>query len=198
MTWVKVCGLTHPADVAAVVESGGDAVGFVLIPSSPRFVTADRAAELAADVPGHSVILTLDLEPEQALDVLGRTGTDGIQPYGDNASAVARAASDAGHLVLYPLRATAGMTLAGLPGIPLLDTPSGSSLGGTGRTFDWALVEGLKEEFVLAGGLSPENVADAVVQVRPWGVDVSSGLELAPGRKDHSMVADFITKAKST
>ena len=198
MTWVKVCGLTDEGDVAAVVEGGADAVGFVNVFGSPRYVTLDRAAELASDLPIHSVVLTLDLHPTEALAVLERTRMSGIQPYGDNAAATAAIAFEAGYLVLYPHKVMPGLDLADDPGIPLLDTPARTELGGTGRVFDWSLVASLSERFVLAGGLGPDNVAVAVEAVRPWGVDASSRLEQSPGRKDRGMVADFIDKAKST
>jgi phosphoribosylanthranilate isomerase len=198
MTWVKVCGLTDESDVAAVVGGGADAAGFVNVPSSPRFVTLGRAAALASDLPVHSVLLTLDLEPTEVLGVLERTGISGIQPYGDHAAATAAVALAAGYLVLFPHKATSDLHLGNSPGIPLVDTPSLTQLGGTGLVFDWSVVASLPERFVLAGGLGPDNVAAAVETVRPWGVDASSGLEESPGRKDHGMVADFINKAKST
>jgi phosphoribosylanthranilate isomerase len=111
---------------------------------------------------------------------------------------VAQAAAEAGYLVLHPMRAAPTLDLSTVPGIPLLDTPSQDQLGGTGRSFDWSVVSGLEHRFVLAGGLGPDNIEAAIRQTRPWGVDASSRLEVAAGRKDHSMVADFISKAKKT
>lgn len=198
MTWVKVCGLTAEDDVAAAIAAGADAVGFVNVAASPRFVDTDRAAGLSRDIPIHSVLLTLDLTPDAALRVLEQTGVSGIQPYGAEAGDTARAASAVGYLVLYPQRAEKGTQLSGTPGIPLLDTPSATKLGGTGQVFDWSLLSGVSARFVLAGGLGPHNVGDAIASLHPWGVDASSGLEQSPGRKDHGMVADFITKAKNT
>ena len=197
MTWVKVCGLTHPQDVVAAVAAGADAIGFVTVPGSPRFVTLERAGELAAGASVHTVLLTVDLAPAEALDALRKTEIGGIQPYGRHAEETAAAALDAGFLVLFPQKAGPQMTVGG-PGIPLVDTPSRDALGGTGVTFEWQLVADITERFVLAGGLGPHNVREAVREVRPWGVDASSGLERTPGRKDHGMVADFITKAKDT
>ena len=101
-------------------------------------------------------------------------------------------------MVLFPQRATKGMDLSAVPGVPLLDAPSPTALGGTGRTFDWSVIADTRDRFVLAGGLGPSNVAAAIAQVRPWGVDASSGLERAPGKKDRGMVADFIAEAKKT
>ena len=198
MTWVKVCGLTREADVAAAVAAGADAIGLVAISSSPRHVSLPRARELARDVPVHTILLTLDLDPSQAVAILERTGVNGIQPYGKDAEATAAVASDGGFVVLYPQRADQAADVIGRPGIPLLDTPSQQALGGTGRTFDWELTADLDYRFILAGGLNPENIAAAVKAVAPWGVDASSGLEESPGKKDHSMVADFITIAKNT
>ena len=102
----------------------------------------------------------------------------------------------AGYVVLNPRRAASTLDLRVLPGIPLLDTPSDAALGGTGRAFDWRLVESLRGHFVLAGGLGPDNVGEAVDAIAPWGVDASSRLESAPGQKDPGMVAAFIEKAK--
>ncbi len=198
MTWVKVCGLTREADVAAAINGGADAVGFVNVPSSPRFVSIERASQLAKGISAHTVLLTLDVEPAQVLQILEDSGMTGIQPYGINAGATARAAAAAGYLVLSPQRPTPELKVADCPGIALLDTPSQTALGGTGRVFDWSLAKGLAGRFVLAGGLGPDNVVTAVEMVRPWGVDASSRLELSPGRKDNGMVADFITKAKNT
>ena len=198
MTWVKVCGLTEEADVAAAVAAGADAVGFVNIESSSRYLEIERVAELVTDVPVDTVLLALDLAPDAALRLMEETGVSGLQPYGDGALATARAVADAGYLVLYPCKAVPGVVLEEGVGIPLLDTPSESRLGGTGNTFDWSVTAGLADRFVLAGGLGPANVVAAIEEVHPWGVDASSGLEKSPGRKDHGMVSDFISKAKST
>ncbi len=195
MTWVKVCGLTQEADVAYACEAGADAVGFVNVPQSPRYVPLDRAASLAKGATVPAILLTFDLSPAAALEVLSDLPFVGIQPYGVGAGAVVDAAVAAGFIALRPLRAAPAIATAG-KGIPLVDTPAGDRLGGTGHSFDWGWVEGLETRFVLAGGLNPENVGAAIAQVRPWGVDASSGLEQSPGVKDHSRVAAFIQKAK--
>lgn len=197
MTWVKVCGLTSELDVAAAVAAGADAVGFVNIPASPRYIPLERARDLAREVPIHTVLLTVDLAPERAVEVLVGVGVDGIQPYGRGAASTASLARDAGYVVLFPQKAGRDLQLADVAGIPLLDTPSQAALGGTGQTFDWSVLAGLSHRFVLAGGLGPHNVADAMRSVAPWGVDASSGLEKSAGIKDHGMVADFITIAKN-
>lgn len=198
MTWVKVCGLTRGDDVAVAAAAGADAIGFVNVPGSPRYVTLERAAELAAGLTAQSVLLTLDLDPNEAIEMLRVTGMSGIQPYGHGAERTAALAMAIGYLALLPQKAVPGITVNTQSGIPLLDTPAEDALGGTGRTWNWSLVAGLDERFVLAGGLGPDNIVEAVSQVRPWGVDASSRLERTPGQKDHGMVADFITKAKET
>jgi phosphoribosylanthranilate isomerase len=197
MTWVKVCGLTRVADVTAAVEAGADAVGIVLIASSPRFVPREGAAELVAAAGGvRRVVLTIDLAPDELEPLLEETGADGIQPYGAHAAAVAAAATAAGVFVLRPVPVGIGLDLPGPgEGIPLLDA-AGPALGGTGRRFDWDLATGIGVRWVLAGGLGPDNVAEAIAVARPWGVDASTGLEEAPGIKDHGRVAAFVREAK--
>jgi len=196
MTWVKVCGLMTPSDVAVAVEAGADAVGFVAVPSSPRFVELNRVADLASGVPTMTVLLTVDVRSDEMPGLLAAAGVTAVQPYGADREAAARAAAGAGYGVLFPVRAVPGVDVSVVPGIPLLDTPATDKLGGTGRSFDWCLAEDLGLDFVLAGGLGPGNVEDAIRRVQPWGVDASSGLEHSPGRKDHGMVADFIARAK--
>ncbi len=198
MTWVKVCGLTTASDVGVAIQAGADAVGFVNVPASPRFVPLEQAVRLAEGVSVSTVLLTIDTRPEDLVEMLEHTSISGVQPYGAYREEAARAAVDAGYLVLFPTHPGPDVVLAGLPGIPLLDTPSKTKLGGTGQSFDWALAEAMQGEYVLAGGLGPDNVEAAIARVRPWGVDASSRLEKSPGQKDHSMVADFITKAKTT
>jgi len=198
VTWVKVCGLTRASDVAVAVAAGADAIGFVSHPGSPRHVSLPAIAELAAGVAITRVILTVDLGVRAALAAVEATGVDAIQPYGPHAEAVAAAALAEGLMVLRPIPATEDVVMPDDGSIPLLDTPDDDVLGGTGRTFDWAVVRRLGGRFVLAGGLGPANVATAIHEVRPWGVDASSGLEAAPGIKHPGKVAAFVQEAKRT
>lgn len=199
MTWVKVCGLRTEADVATAVEAGADAIGFVLAEDSPRQVARSRARAL---VPGRSVmsvIVTVDYSPTRLMAAVEATGAAGVQPHGQHQLEAARLAHSEGLLVLYPVpvrgQVEIGMVDEGL--IPLLDTYRPDRHGGTGRRFAWDVIGSPERDFVLAGGLNPHNVGDAVRQVAPWGVDASSGLESSPGVKDPQKIRDFIEKAKT-
>ncbi|MCL1595729.1 MAG: phosphoribosylanthranilate isomerase [Actinomycetia bacterium] len=203
MTWVKVCGLMDTVSVAAVVDGGADAAGFVLAPGSPRHLSIAHAAELMAEVSVSCFIVTVDLSVEDAIAAAEATGADGIQAHGIHAASVAAVALDAGYLSLYPIAVSPGglseSIRSVLPGaMPLLDTYSDDEHGGTGTSFDWSLIDEVGRPFVLAGGLGPENVAAAITAVRPFGVDASSRLESSRGVKDPSRILDFIQEAKST
>lgn len=198
MTWVKVCGLRRPDDVEAAAAAGADAVGLVLIDASPRLVSREAAADLAGRSPVPAFILTLDLDPESAADLVHDIGAAGIQPYGESAGDAASAVLQAGGEVLFPLRVRGPVDLSVVaPGAtPFLDAYSEHALGGTGRAIDPAFLPPAGARYVLAGGLRPENVADVVAAHRPWGVDASSGLESAPGVKDPARIASFVKRAK--
>lgn len=201
MTWVKVCGLTLEADVANAVESGADAVGFVLAAGSPRRIDVARAAGLMDGLPVLRILVTADDDPETVMEAASRTGADGVQPHGEHSRAAAEAAADAGLFVLRPVPVGPSGPAEAIdgspgPGIPLLDTAHPDGHGGTGETFDWGIIGHTGKRFVLAGGLGPDNVARAVRMVHPWGVDASSRLELSPGVKDPGKVTDFIARAK--
>jgi phosphoribosylanthranilate isomerase len=197
--WVKVCGLTREADVAAAVDAGADAVGFIIAPASPRAVSLERARVLADGIPRQRVLVGVDLTPDELLAAAESAGIDGVQPHGRHSHEAARVACDAGLFVLQPV--PVGPSFAApdiVPGaVALFDTADPVHHGGTGRTFTWEIVASYAGDFVLAGGLGPDNVAAAVAAVRPFGVDASSGLEAAVGVKDHGKVAAFVQEAKS-
>ncbi len=195
MTWVKVCGLSRPAEVEAAVAAGADAVGFVFYDPSPRAVSPSVARALGADAGALTVAVTVDLDADSLLHLADLAGVGAVQPHGKHADRAAAAAVEAGLSVLRPLAVTGPVDLSGIPGdeLPLLDS---DSIGGTGHAFDWAWIEGLERRFVLAGGLGPDNVEAAIARVEPWGVDASSGLESAPGVKDLAKVRAFVGKAK--
>lgn len=201
MTWVKVCGMTRPGDVAVAVDAGADAVGFVIAPGSVRRVSVERASRLMEAVPILRVLVSADEPPDDLLAAAHETGADGVQPHGLHAEQAAAAAESEGLFVLRPLSVTAGTidphpTTVPEAQIPLLDTAHGELHGGTGTPFDWGAVDPPARRFVLAGGLGPGNVADAISTLRPWGVDASSRLEQAPGIKDTAKVAAFVREAK--
>lgn len=200
MTWVKVCGLSRAGEVAAAVGAGADAVGFVSVQGSPRFLPLDRIGQLADGVPDpvRRVLLTLDLELGELLDAVALTHVDAVQPYGKHRATAAAAAADHGLFVLEPVPAKRLAAYSGpRRGVtPLFDASAFGTYGGTGSTFAWTLLDDRRGDFVVAGGLAADNVGALITQVHPWGVDASSRLESSPGVKDVGKVTAFVEEAK--
>ena len=196
-TRIKICGLTRPQDVRAAVELGADAIGFVFYPPSPRAVSIDQAAELAALLPPFVTAVGLFVNPsrEEVRAVLERVPLQLLQFHGDESEA---ACAGHGRPWIKAARMRPGVDLvefsASYPrasGI-LVDTFV-EGYGGGGKTFDWSLIpEGFGRPLVLSGGLDVDNVAEAVRRLRPWAVDVSSGVESGKGIKDAARIAAFI------
>ncbi len=198
MTWVKICGLRTSADVKAATDAGADAVGFVLAQDSPRAIRPDLAARLIIDCELPSFLVTVDASPSEILDLIDFTAASGVQPHGADTAAAALAARRADLAVLRPLFVADDLDLSDIPDdqIPLLDTHIPGMHGGTGQRFDPELLPTIERRWVMAGGLDPTNVAEAVSDLRPYGVDASSGLESSPGHKDHDLIRAFVREAK--
>ncbi|WP_217924001.1 phosphoribosylanthranilate isomerase [Miltoncostaea oceani] len=195
---VKVCGITRAADAAACVRLGVWGIGFVFADASPRRVGEREAAALAGAVPATTarVGVFVGASPREMAAVARRVGLTHLQVHGDADPDAARAAS--GLPVVQGIRVDGPAALdrarASTADLVLLDAAVAGLHGGTGTTFDWSLLgsAGLGRPYALAGGLRPGNVADAVVRLRPSLVDVSSGVESAPGEKDADLVAAFV------
>ncbi|MFV1971184.1 MAG: phosphoribosylanthranilate isomerase [Acidimicrobiia bacterium] len=201
MTWVKICGMTSHEAVEAAVTGGADALGLVLAQDSPRALTIEQARDLADGVPIAMFIVTVDSAPGEALQAAEQVGATGIQAHGHRSLDVAAEATEAGYLSITPIPVGADggtIDLAEIPSssLPLFDTASADHHGGTGVTFDWALIPDPGRPFILAGGLGPDNVAEAIEVVHPFGVDASSRLESEPGVKDPARIVAFIEQAK--
>jgi phosphoribosylanthranilate isomerase len=200
---VKICGITRLQDLLAACDAGADALGFVFYEKSPRHVTAATATALVREMPPfvQSVGLFVNAPPAWIESVLQVVPLDLLQFHGDETPAdcarygrpyikAVRVNRDTDLLkCAADFDAACGLLLdAYVPGVP----------GGTGARFDWSLIPAnLPRPIVLSGGLTPENVAEAVQQVRPWAVDVSSGVEASKGIKDPRKIAQFIAKAKA-
>src|SRR5262245_36294451 len=190
--WVKICGLTTPEAVAAAVDAGADAIGFVFAPSK-RQVTAARACELSASVAGRVSRVAVMLHPTQAAldEVLKVFAPDIVQTDIDDFATV-RLPTDV-HVM--PVVRAAKVLPAPLPQRLLFEGP----VSGTGEVADWQMAAQVARstQLVLAGGLNPANVAQAIERVRPYGVDVSSGVESAPGVKDVEKIREFVRNARA-
>ena len=190
--YVKICGLTSPEAVAAAIEAGADAVGFVLT-SSVREVSAARAAELARAVPRRVEIVAVTREPSQAeVDEIAAV----LRPQRLQAEVGALATLVLPHgMQTLPVLRSGHALPEVLPDLYLYE----SANSGTGERADWEEAARLARSggLVLAGGLDPLNVAPAIATVHPAGVDVSSGVEWAPGRKDAALVREFISRARA-
>jgi phosphoribosylanthranilate isomerase len=197
VTWVKVCGLTRESDVSDAVDAGADALGFVLAKGSPRRISIGQATALMDGVSTLRILVTVDESRDEIVDMVEATGADGIQPHGLHAQTAALWAQQAGFMVLRPIGAG---SIDEIPGgqIPLIDSATDDRHGGTGVALDWTAIDRPDRPFVVAGGLGPENVAQAIATLQPWGVDASSGLESEPGIKDAARVAAFVQEAKRT
>ena len=188
MTFVKICGITSLDDARQAIDAGADALGFNFFPRSPRYLTDAAATKIIEQLP--ATILKVGVYVDEFHEI----GMDLAQIHGGPDPAGARfwrafsAATPGLRETIVDSRAEA----------VLIDTPSGPQRGGTGRTFDWSLAAGLPGRIVLAGGLGPDNVPEAIRTVRPWGVDACSRLEREPGKKDYAKVEEFIRQVRST
>ncbi len=201
-TRIKICGLTRPEDVRAAVAAGADAVGLVFYPPSPRALSFDRAAELVALLPPFVTAVGLFVNPAPAFvaEACARVPLQLLQFHGDETDAEC---ARHGLPWIKAARMRPGVDLVefaashpGARGI-LLDAFV-EGYGGGGKVFDWSLIPaGLDRPIILSGGLDAANVADAVRHVRPWAVDVSSGVEAAKGIKDAAKIAAFVAGVRN-
>ncbi|WP_353184560.1 phosphoribosylanthranilate isomerase [Bosea sp. (in: a-proteobacteria)] len=207
---IKICGLSTPETLEAALGAGADMIGLNFHPKSPRFVTLERAGELAAMARGRTAIVALivDWDERRAAELVEALKPDWLQLHGretpDETAALRRAA---GRPVMKALGIAGAEDLGAVAAYRgaadriLLDAkpPKDAAFpGGHGRPFDWSLLAGLDPAlpFMLSGGLDPANVAQAIGLTRPAGVDVSSGVESAPGVKDPARIAEFIAAAR--
>ena len=199
---VKICGITSTDDARAAVGAGADALGFMFYEPSPRCITPGRAAAIIAELPAHvaKVGVFVDADEAAVRATAATAGLDTLQFHGNESP---------GYCARFELRTIKAFrvkdseSLDQLPDYEtdawLLDSYVKGMPGGTGERFNWDLAveaERLGRPILLAGGLTPDNAAEAVGQVAPFGLDVSSGVESAPGRKDAAKVAAFIASAK--
>jgi phosphoribosylanthranilate isomerase len=200
---IKICGITNLPDALTAAEAGADALGFMFFEQSKRFVKAHTVAEIARELPPAvlRVGVFVDANEDDVRSAIEQCGLTAVQFHGSEtpdfcarfAVPVVKAFRIADHASLEPLPSFATSAW-------LLDSAVPGHRGGTGEKFDWTLAREatkLGRPVILAGGLSPENVAQAVREVRPYGVDVSSGVESAPGRKDEGRLRLFIRAARA-
>jgi phosphoribosylanthranilate isomerase len=199
---IKICGITNEEDALAAAQLGADALGFIFAPS-PRQVMAERAREIIETLPPmiQTVGVFVDADPEKVNHTATYCHLDLLQFHGDETPEYC---SGFGRRVIKAIRLRSRKDLQSLSEYSsavdalLLDTYVPNQRGGTGTTFDWNLALIAKKEgrIILAGGLNPDNVADAVSRIRPYAVDASSGLERSEGVKDHAKLAKFIERVQ--
>lgn len=196
-TRVKICGITTIEDAQAAAQAGADAIGLVFYAKSPRAVTVAQAAKIVASLPAFVTTVALFVDPsaDEVNQLLEQVPIDLLQFHGDES---AQFCSSFQRPYIKALRMQPGIDItqqanmhttaqgilldAWVPGVP----------GGTGRTFDWDKIPSLSQVLILAGGLTPDNVRQAITHVSPWAVDVSGGVEQNKGQKAHSKIRDFM------
>ncbi|MBI9049215.1 MAG: phosphoribosylanthranilate isomerase [Anaerolineaceae bacterium] len=204
---VKICGITSINDALAAVGSGADMLGFNFYEKSPRCISRQTCQEIMQALPEGKVTTVgvfVNASAEQIISIMDDCGLDLAQLSGDEDPQILASLGTRAFKGLRPADEDSLQSdLARYPaheGSPawLVDAYRPGTFGGTGHTADWQLAARLAWQFpiLLAGGLRPENVADAIAQVHPWGVDVASGVEISPGVKDHLKMQEFIKNAK--
>ncbi len=199
---VKICGITNLEDALAAAEFGADAVCFVLYPNSPRCIKPAQAESIIAQLPPYvtTVGVFANQDMEEIRKIMLQCGFDLAQLQGEESPAFCR---EFGPRVVKAIRVKDKDSLEAMSHYSVrafvLDTYREGQFGGTGERFDWdlALLAKRYGRIILAGGLTPENVRDAVAKVGPYGVDVSSGVEQKVGQKDHKKIKQFIETVKS-
>lgn len=200
--WVKICGVTREEDARAAVSAGASALGLNFVPRSKRYVDVALARRLADSVRGEIELVAViaDESLERIRELVDAVGLDSVQLHGAEPPEFVRALPGAFKAVGIESAEDVTAAQAFSSTRLLVDAKSAGVTGGTGHAFDWHLVEGLARarDIILAGGLKPENVADAVRQVAPYGVDVAGGVEVSgdPRRKDPDKIAAFVENAR--
>jgi phosphoribosylanthranilate isomerase len=198
--FVKICGITNEDDALLAVAMGADAVGFNFVQGSPRQIAPQVAYDITRRLPPEilTVAIFRDEHPSRVVEVAHKAGVKAVQLHGRETAA---ATQDVARSFRWVIKAFSAID----PQLPnadqygtdmiMIDSPG----GGTGKVFDWSLAGDAPDsvKLILAGGLTPENVGDAVREVRPWGVDVATGVEKSPGKKDALLVKRFIENARA-
>lgn len=203
MVRVKICGITRLDDALAASEYGADAIGFVFYGKSPRYIEPYAARDIVGKIPPFITPVALFVNETEAKvrEILNITGINVIQFHGDEQPDYVRLFNQR---VIKAFRIADDSSLEGVHEYDvnalLFDAFRADTYGGTGRTFNWELIKGKRfdEKVIIAGGLTPENVSEAIMKVRPYGVDVSSGVEVSPGVKDHKKMREFILRVKES
>ena len=203
MLRVKICGITNREDAEAAVAAGADALGFIFVPQTPRHVTLERAREIVRVLPPFVVPVGV-FAGSLLAEVRGTVeacGLGAVQLHGGEDAAFAAALPVR---VIRSVRVRDARSLEGLVGYPahafLLDAYTEARIGGTGQRVPLELLQAARRlgRIVVSGGLTPENVGEAVAAVRPYGVDCCSGVERAPGLKDHARLRAFVARARES
>jgi len=207
MTFVKICGITRKKDALFAATHGADAIGIVNVKESKRFTELGKAEGIFRMLPLF-ISRVLVASPEDIDDVkdIEETHADSIQLHGDESPEFIQEIRDNSDLLIIKQIPVTGeesieqaRVYSELADAILLDTKVGGSMGGTGKTHDWSIsrkiVDSIDKPVILAGGLNPDNVAEAVKEVKPYAVDVASGVEAEPGIKDHEKIKRFIQNA---
>lgn len=205
MTFIKICGITNLDDALAAIDSGADALGFNFYKPSPRYITPQSAHAIITKLP--QSILTVgvfvnEITPQSVEDLARDAGVTAIQLHGDESPDYCRALKP--RYVIKALAAGADFETQFTPSYDveaiLLDTKDDALRGGTGRVFDWSIAQDVRRtvrKLFLAGGLSLQNIEEAILSVNPYGVDACSALEETPGKKNHDRMAAFVKKIRS-
>ncbi len=199
--FVKICGVTVLDDALSAVQWGADAIGFNFYRQSTRYISPDHAAEIIGRLPGNVMNVGVFVNPDREYvdAAIKSSGISGLQFSGNELPEavsgfhlpIIKAIHVANVDSIHAMKSFGAITF-------LLDTFRDADFGGTGKLFDWDIAVEAKRfgKVIVAGGLTPENVADAVRRIRPYGVDVSSGVEVRPGVKDHRKIKEFIHRAR--
>lgn len=206
MTFIKICGITNVDDALAAVTAGADALGFNFYRPSPRYVTPKNAREIIAKLP--MSVLTVGVfvnedSPKSVLNIANEAGITALQLHGDESPDYCRELARERYVIKslavandFDLQTVADYEVEAI----MLDTKHFALRGGTGQVFDWSIareVNSVVPKLFLAGGLSPENIEEAIETVRPYAIDACSALEDKPGRKNHDRMRDFVETARN-
>ena len=205
---VKICGITNPADAHAAIEAGADALGLNFYSKSRRFLDLDLARAWISELPERTrkIAVLVNARSEEALALARLPFIDGLQLHGQESPEFCARLAKEGVRFAKALPVTeegsVDHALSFATDTIVLDSIASGFFGGSGKTFPWSIARRFVERYgtlrvILAGGLTPDNVAQAVAEVRPFAVDVTTGVESSPGRKDHQRLREFIGAARS-